>query len=190
MDVIKTELPGVLLISPKIYRDGRGYFYEPFHDERYASLNLPRFVQDNQSYSLKHVIRGMHYQINCPQGKLLQVIQGRIFDVVADVCPDSPNYGKWISFILDSDTHQQVYVPPGYAHGFCVLSEAANCMYKCTDFYSPEDERGICWDDETLNITWPTKHPLLSQKDAVLAHLASINRADLPALTDFEKNLR
>ena len=147
MKVIETKLPGVLIIEPEVFGDRRGFFLETFHKERYSKFGIPgtglKFVQDNHSRSRKGVLRGLHFQLKHPQGKLVSVAYGKVFDVVADVCPDSPTFAQWIGVELSDGNHRQLWVPPGYAHGFCMLSESADVLYKCTDYYHPEDEGGM-----------------------------------------------
>lgn len=170
MNVKETSLPGVLLITPKAFGDDRGFFYESFHETRYQEIGLKKpFVQDNVSRSIKNVIRGLHYQVEHPQAKLVSVIRGEVFDVAVDIRQDSPTYGKWIGEILNDTNHHQLYIPEGFAHGFCVLSETADFIYKCTDYYYPQGDRGIRFDDPTLNIGWPIdiKKAIVSPKDLV-----------------------
>lgn len=166
MHVETTKLPGVLIIEPRVFRDERGFFLETFHAARYADhgLSLP-FVQDNHSRSVRHTLRGLHFQRTKPQGKLVRAVQGEIFDVAADIDPASPTYGQWVGVYLSADTFRQIYVPPGYAHGFCVVSEVAEVEYKCTDFYDPADESGVMWNDPVLSVDWPTTTPTLSGRD-------------------------
>jgi len=184
MKVTETELPGVLIIEPKVFGDARGFFLETFHAELYGEHGIPaeglRFVQDNHSRSRKGVLRGLHFQLSHPQGKLVSVASGCVFDVAVDVNPDSPNCGSWVGVELSSDNHRQMWVPPGYAHGFCVLSDVADFQYKCTDFYNPEDEGGVVWNDPDIGIDWPFAVPLLSDKDAVLPRFAEVLRDRLP----------
>lgn len=167
MQLQSTALRGVTIITPEVYADERGWFKESFSLHRYEEALGQRlnFVQDNISHSKAGVLRGLHYQQQQPQGKLITVLQGRILDVVADINPTSPTYGQFVSVELDADSHQQLWVPPGYAHGFCVLSEEARVLYKCTDYYKPSDEAGVRWDCPVLNIPWPIAEPLLSAKD-------------------------
>jgi len=166
MKVIETQLPGVVVIEPTVFRDERGFFLETWHYQRYAANGLDvTFVQDNHSRSRKDTLRGLHFQRQRPQGKLVRVIEGEIFDVAADVNPASPTYGQWVGVSLSADDFRQIYVPPGYAHGFCVVSEVAQVEYKCTDFYDPADEGGVMWNDPVLGIEWPTTTPILSARD-------------------------
>lgn len=162
-----TELPEVVLIHPVIHRDPRGYFLETHHQEKYAEGGIPDlFIQDNHSYSIRGTLRGLHAQIEQPQGKLVRVIQGEIFDVAVDIRPDSPTYKQWVSRTLSGDDHLQLWIPPGFAHGFCVLSEKAHVHYKCTGLYSKDAEIGILWNDPEIGIEWPLDtEPLLSDKD-------------------------
>jgi len=181
MKVIQTSLPGVLLIEPKVFGDQRGFFLETFHSERYAEagMTLP-FVQDNHSRSRSGVLRGLHFQIHHPQGKLVQVMRGEVFDVAVDIRPGSPFFGKWYATVLSAENHRQLYVPPGFAHGFCVLSEFADFTYKCTDYYHPEDEGGVSWQDPAIGIDWPIADPILSDKDKKNPLLHEIPADGLP----------
>ena len=166
MKVETTKLPGVVIIEPAVYRDDRGFFLETYHGRRYAEAGLDvTFVQDNHSRSVKHTLRGLHFQRTKPQGKLVRAVEGEVFDVAADINPASPTYGQWVGVSLSADNFKQLYVPPGYAHGFCVVSEFAQIEYKCTDFYDPVDEDGVMWNDPLLNIEWPTMAPRLSERD-------------------------
>ena len=166
MQVRDTRLPGVVLIQPRIFRDGRGFFLETYHAERYAAAGVPGpFVQDNHSCSQRHTLRGLHFQWRRPQGKLVRAIEGEIYDVAVDIRPESPFFGQWVGATLSADNHLQIFVPPGFAHGFCVISETAQVEYKCTDVYDPEGEGGIPWDDPDLGIDWPTRAPILSARD-------------------------
>lgn len=166
MKVTETALPGVLILEPQCHRDARGYFLESFQLERYrqAGITLP-FVQDNHSRSQRHVLRGLHFQRRYPQGKLVSVSRGAVFDVVVDIDPQSATFSRHVAVELSDDNHRQLWIPPGHAHGFCVLSREADLHYKCTDYYRPEDEGGVQWNDPGLAIEWPTRHPLLSEKD-------------------------
>jgi dTDP-4-dehydrorhamnose 3,5-epimerase len=170
MKWMPTVLPEVLLITPTVFRDDRGFFLETFNTAKYAPASIPTvFVQDNHSGSRRGVLRGLHYQIQHPQGKLLSVLAGEIFDVAVDLRLSSPTFGKWVGLRVSAESRQQVWIPPGFAHGFYVLSEWAELAYKVTDLYSPEHDRTLLWNDETLNIDWPLidgQPPLLSPKDA------------------------
>lgn len=175
MKVISTTLPGVILIEPKVFGDARGFFLETFHAERYAQAGIPDpFVQDNHSHSAKGVLRGLHFQKQYPQGKLVYVTSGMVFDVAVDIRPHSPTRGQWFGITLTAEKHQQFYIPPGFAHGFCVLSEQADFHYKCTDYYHPEDEGCIRWNDPEINIQWPINNPILSAKDANAKYLKDL----------------
>ena len=175
MKITTTALPGVLIIEPKAFGDARGFFLETFQSERYAKtgITLP-FVQDNHSRSQRGVLRGLHLQRNRPQGKLVSVSRGSVFDVAVDIDPQSATFGEYVGIELSDDNHLQLWIPPGYAHGFCVLSEVADFQYKCTDFYYPEDEAGIIWNDPDVNIAWPLDNPLLSEKDQKLPRLREL----------------
>lgn len=178
MKVIETALPGVLIIEPKAFGDHRGFFLETFQVERYreAGITLP-FVQDNHSRSQRGVLRGLHFQKTRPQGKLVSVSRGAVYDVAVDIDPASATYGKFVGVELNDDNHRQMWVPPGYAHGFCVLSEVADFQYKCTDFYFPADEGGLAWNDPDVGISWPIEAPQLSAKDANNPRLRDLKRA-------------
>jgi dTDP-4-dehydrorhamnose 3,5-epimerase len=167
MQVSKTPIDGLLTIEPKIFADPRGMFYEVYSENRYEEHGIPCFVQDNHSVSKKGVVRGLHYQVNPGQGKLVRVTRGEVFDVAVDIRKQSPTYGKWWGLSLSETNNFQLYIPIGFAHGFCVLSESAEVLYKCSDYYSPENERGILWNDPDLAIDWPVKDPILSEKDAM-----------------------
>jgi dTDP-4-dehydrorhamnose 3,5-epimerase len=154
---------------------------ETWQAERYRKADIPGpFVQDNYSYSSHGVLRGLHYQLQHPQGKLVYVFQGEVFDVAVDIRRGSPTFGRWVGEILSGDNHHQMYIPPGFAHGFCVLSETAHVLYKCTDVYTPGDEYGLRWDDPSLGIAWPVSHPVLSAKDGQYPTLHTVPRAHLP----------
>lgn len=178
MKVIETALPGVLIIEPKAFGDHRGFFLETFQVERYreAGITLP-FVQDNHSRSQRGVLRGLHFQKTRPQGKLVSVSRGAVYDVAVDIDPASATYGQFVGVELNDDNHRQMWVPPGYAHGFCVLSEVADFQYKCTDFYFPADEGGLAWNDPDVGISWPIEAPQLSAKDANNPRLRDLKRA-------------
>lgn len=175
MNVIETNLPGVLLIEPAVHGDSRGFFLESYKKNRYQDAGIKyEFVQDNHSRSAYGVLRGLHFQVQKPQGKLVRVSSGRVFDVAADVNPDSPTYGQYYGVELSADNHRQLWVPPGYAHGFAVLSDFADFEYKCTDYYDPDDEAGIRWDDPEFAIQWPVQKPSLSEKDLLLPTLSQV----------------
>jgi dTDP-4-dehydrorhamnose 3,5-epimerase len=175
MIVTKTAIPDVLLITPAVHRDGRGFFVETWAEARYLSHGIgPRFVQDNQSRSQKGTLRGMHAQLMQPQGKLVRALRGEIYDVAVDGRPNSPTFGKWVGALLSEENFQQLWVPPGMFHGFCVTSEIAEVEYKCSAPYARGDEIALRWDDPALGIDWPTKEPLLSAKDSALPSLAEL----------------
>ena len=179
MRVTPLEHPEVLLIEPAVFADARGFFMETFHADKFASQGLPTcFVQDNHSRSVRGVLRGLHYQLHHPQGKLVRVVSGEVFDVAVDIRKGSPMFGKWVGAILSEDNQRQLYVPPGFAHGFCTLSEQADFLYKCTDVYTPGDEYGIAWDDPDLAIAWPRLDYQLSDKD--LENPALSDSSNLP----------
>ncbi len=184
MHTTELGLPGVLLIRPDLHRDRRGFLLESYNARRYAQNGVDVvFVQDNQSHSVGGVLRGLHYQLERPQGKLVSVVQGRIFDVAVDIRLGSPTFGKWVGAYLSGETREQLYVPPGFAHGFCVVSARADVHYKCTDFYTPGDEYGVVWDDPDLGIEWPIESPLISEKDACLPRLSDAPpESDLPSI--------
>lgn len=166
MRFLPTGLPGVLVIEPDVHRDGRGYFLETYHAGRYRAGGVPGpFVQDNYSQSVRRTLRGLHLQLRRPQGKLIRVVEGEIFDVAVDVRRGSPAFGRWVGATLSARDFKQCYVPPGFAHGFLVLSDLAHVEYKCTELYDPESEIGIAWNDPTLAIAWPAADPILSVRD-------------------------
>ena len=166
MRVIATDIAGAVMIEPDVYVDARGHFFETFHAQKYAAAGIPaQFVQDNQSMSIRNVLRGLHIQLRKPQGKLVRVTEGEIWDVAVDARPESATFGRWFGDRLSADNRRQLYVPPGCAHGFCVMSERALVQYKCTELYEPADEVGIAYDDATLAIQWPVDQPILSDKD-------------------------
>ena len=181
MKVSETDLPGVLLIEPKAFGDRRGFFYESYQRERYRDAGIPLdFVQDNVSRSRRGVLRGLHFQLEFPQGKLVSVTHGAVFDVAVDIRVGSPTFGRWAGAEINDDNHRQLYVPPGFAHGFCVLSDSVDFMYKCTDYYHPEDEGGVLWSDPDIGIDWPLSDPTLSDRDATYAPLNDIDPVRLP----------
>jgi dTDP-4-dehydrorhamnose 3,5-epimerase len=171
----KTDLEGVLLIEPVVHMDPRGRFYESYEKKKYHTMGIKDdFVQDNQSLSQKNVIRGLHYRIEPEQAKLVRVVRGVVFDVVVDIRKDSPTFGKWQGFILSDSNYFQLYIPIGFAHGFCVLSDTAEFLYKVSEYYSGEKEKGIIWNDPDIGIDWPISNPLLSEKDKVNPQLKSL----------------
>ena len=178
-----SKISGIKIITPKVYRDDRGYFFESFNSKDFKTLGLPtKFLQDNQAFSKKGTLRGLHYQLKYPQGKLVRVIQGEVFDVAVDIRRDSPSFGKYIEVHLSDKNNKIMYLPEGFAHGYIVLSETAIFQYKCTEIYHAEDEYGLLWNDKDLNIKWPVKNPILSQKDKNLPILHSINKKYLPII--------
>ena len=178
MNVIKTKLKDCVIIEPKVFGDERGFFLETFQADRYsdlAGITLP-FVQDNHSRSSKDVLRGLHFQKTKPQGKLVRVVRGEVYDVAVDIRQGSSTYGQWEAVILSEENKTQFWVPPGFAHGFVVLSETADFEYKCTDYYDPSDEGSLLWSDPNLNIPWPIDNPKLSNKDANAPLLADLKK--------------
>ena len=168
MDVVPTAIPDVMIIEPKVFGDERGFFYESFNERKFRELtgvSLP-FVQDNHSKSARNVLRGLHYQIRQPQGKLVRVVAGSVFDVAVDLRRSSPTFGKWVGVELSAENKRQLWIPPGFAHGFVVTSDSAEFLYKTTDYWAPEYERSLCWNDPGVGIEWPfTGEPQLSAKD-------------------------
>lgn len=181
MQVDNTNLTGVLVITPKVHQDQRGFFFESFQVDRYREVGIEEaFVQDNVARSSRGVLRGLHYQLQYPQGKLVSVTSGEAFDVAVDIRVGSPTFGQWYGTVLSDTNHKQLYVPPGFAHGYCVITETADFIYRCTDYYHPEDEYGVKWNDPELNIQWPIDAPLLSEKDLHNSDLKSVDRNNLP----------
>jgi dTDP-4-dehydrorhamnose 3,5-epimerase len=178
---IKTTLPDVFLIEPRVFADPRGFFLESYHREKYAALGIhDEFVQDNHSQSVRGTLRGLHYQLEHPQSKLCRVVRGDVLDVVVDIRRGSPSFGLWVSAVLSAENKRQIYVPRGFAHGFLVLSETAEFLYKCSDFYYAEHEHGVLWNDPQLNITWNITNPVLSPKDQAYRPLRQIPQELLP----------
>jgi len=181
MKVLPTGLEGVLILEPEAFGDHRGFFLESYQRQRYADAGIDvAFVQDNISFSVRHTLRGLHYQYPHAQAKLVQSLEGEIFDVAVDIRKGSPTFGQWAGAVLSSENHRQLYVPAGFAHGFCVLSKTALFMYKCSDYYAPQDEGGICWNDPDVGIEWPAQTPILSQRDAALERLNRLDPGRLP----------
>ena len=181
MKVTPMDHPEVLLIEPAVYGDPRGFFMESWHAKKYAEHGLTEaFVQDNHSRSIRGVLRGLHYQLKHPQGKLVRVVLGEVFDVAVDIRRGSPRFGEWVGVHLSAANHRQLYIPPGFAHGFCTLSEQADFLYKCTDFYAAGDEYGVIWNDPDIGIEWPDMEYLLSDKDRVFSRLREMNPDTLP----------
>jgi dTDP-4-dehydrorhamnose 3,5-epimerase len=161
-----TELDGVLIVEPTVFRDSRGFFLETYHQKKYHDAGLEAdFVQDNHSRSVQGTLRGLHAQLRRPQGKLVRAVEGEIWDVAVDIRHGSPTFAQWFGLTLKAEDFRQLYVPPGFAHGFCVLSEVAQVEYKCTDFYDPDDELTVAWNDSQIGIPWPVDEPILSAKD-------------------------
>ncbi len=181
MNFFKTALGDVVIIEPDVFRDGRGFFMETFNAARYEEAGISaRFVQDNCSHSSRNVIRGLHYQLHHSQAKLIQVMRGEVFDVAVDIRRGSPTFGKWEGVLLSGENKRQMYIPAGFAHGFCVLSDEADLLYKCSDFYTPGDEYGINWNDPELEISWPVSEPVLSEKDSNNSNLRDVPPENLP----------
>jgi len=181
VQVEATNLPGVLLITPDVYGDRRGYFMETFQLARYRQSGVEvNFVQDNLSFSVRGTLRGLHFQNPRGQAKLVQVFQGEVFDVAVDIRRGSPTFGQWFGAVLSEENHRQLFIPAGFAHGFCVLSEAALFSYKCSEFYHPDCECGVAWNDPEIGIRWPLSDPVLSDKDSRLPGLAELDRRRLP----------
>jgi dTDP-4-dehydrorhamnose 3,5-epimerase len=181
MNVLKTSLEGVLIIEPDVFGDARGFFMESYHKKRYSEKAFEtEFVQDNISLSHRGSLRGLHYQFPKSQAKLVQVLEGKVFDVAVDIRRGSPTFGQWLGIFLSDKRKRQIYIPEGFAHGFCVLSQTVYFMYKCSDFYAPDCEGGILWSDPGLNIGWPLKQPLLSEKDSQYPCLNEISFDRLP----------
>lgn len=181
MKVIPTHLAGVVIVEPAVYEDTRGYFMETYHRERYGQQAIgAEFIQDNLSFSVLNTLRGLHFQVRCPQAKLVQVISGEIFDVAVDLRFGSATFGRWAGIRLSEENRRQLFIPEGFAHGFCVLSDTARFLYKCSAVYDPTDEGGILWSDPGIGIDWPITDPILSEKDAAYPCLASISPHRLP----------
>jgi dTDP-4-dehydrorhamnose 3,5-epimerase len=170
-----TGLPGVVLIEPDVYQDSRGFFLETWHERKYAEAGIRGpFVQDNHSHSCRGTLRGLHAQLRRPQGKLVRAVEGEMFDVAVDIRPGSATFGRWVGFALSGTNFRQLWVPPGFAHGFCVLSERVHVEYKCTEFYDRDDEVAVAWNDPQVAIEWPVREPILSQKDACARPLSEL----------------
>jgi len=183
--IIETSLPGVFFVEPDVYRDSRGSFMESYHEKKYSEKGIAEiFVQDNYSHSKRGTLRGLHYQLRHPQGKLVFVITGEIFDVAVDIRRGSPTYGKWVGSLLSEENKRQIFVPTGFAHGFCVLSETVDVIYKCTDFYESADEYGILWADPSVGINWPINNPILSEKDRSYPRLSEVAEDLLPTYSE------
>ncbi len=182
MNVIETDLPGVLIVEPKVFGDERGFFMESWNGRRYEEVGLPdRFVQDNLSFSARGVLRGLHFQNPNPQGKLVSVLQGEVFDVAVDIRVGSPTFGRWVATTLSAENKRQLYIPPDFAHGFVVTSETALFFYKCTDYYAPSSEGIVLWNDPEIGIEWPIESPTLSERDRAAAPLREMPEGALPS---------
>lgn len=176
-----TALPGVCIIQPKVFRDPRGFFLEAYHKTKFSELGIAdNFVQDNHSRSAKGVLRGLHYQLQHPQAKLCRVVEGEVLEVAVDIRVGSPNFGECVTAVLSSESHKQMYIPAGFAHGFLTLSDSAQFLYKCTDYYDPANEHGILWSDPDLGISWGIPSPLVSEKDKNHPPLVKIPQELLP----------
>ena len=181
MEVISTSIEGAMIVKPDVYGDHRGFFMETYQADRYDRCGISTtFVQDNLSYSVKNTLRGLHYQISRPQAKLVQAVTGEIYDVIVDIRAESPTFGQWVGVYLSEKNKHQLYIPAGLAHGFCVLSDTAHFMYKCSDVYVPEDEGGILWSDNAIGIDWPVTDPIISAKDAQFPPLGDVPPEKLP----------
>ncbi len=175
------QIPGVVIIEPDVHSDARGFFLESFNIRRYAEMGIiDEFVQDNRAYSRARVLRGLHYQVEHPQGHLVYVMRGEVFDVGLDLRQDSPSFGRYFSIVLAADQQRQIYFPPGIAHGFVVLREEAEILYKCTGYYHADDEGGVLWNDPDLSIVWPVRDPIVSDRDCAYARLKDIPKHKLP----------
>jgi len=184
LERIETSLPGVCELRPKVFRDSRGFFLETYHQRRFADIGIhDSFVQDNFSFSSKGTLRGLHYQVNHAQAKLCRVVGGEALDVAVDIRMDSPYFGKWTTVILSAKAQNQIYIPAGFAHGFLALTDDVQFLYKCSDFYFPDDERGILWNDPQLDIPWNIASPLVSEKDTRLCCLKDVPVEFLPRCT-------
>lgn len=186
MKVIETKLPGVLIVEPKVFGDSRGFFQETWLKSRYGEMGIKEdFVQDNLSFSTRGVLRGVHYQYPHPQGKLVSVVKGGVFDVAVDIRVGSPTFGEWVGILLSGENHRQLWVPPGFAHGFCVVSDTVYFTYKCTDLYTPDAEGGVLWNDPDIGIRWPVQDVELSAKDKVYPRLENIPSIRLPKFSEY-----
>jgi len=172
MEFIQTEIPDVILVKPSVIKDHRGFFMESYHIEKFSMGGIDcTFVQDNHAKSIQNTLRGLHFQVNFPQAKLLRCLKGKVFDVAVDLRKNSPFYGKWVGEELSEENKYQLFIPEGFAHGYYVLSETAEITYKCSEVYHPEDEQGFRWDDPEIGIEWPETEPILSRKDQLLPFL-------------------
>ena len=175
------DIPGLLVITPDVYADVRGWFTEAYHAQRYFENGVKAvFVQDNRSFSVKNVVRGLHFQLHRPQAKLVSVVRGTVWDVAVDIRWGSPTFKKWFAMELSAENRKQFYIPPGFAHGFCVLSDEAEFHYKCSEFFDPKDDRGLQWNEPAIGVAWPVKEPILSQKDTLRIPFEMLTEADFP----------
>jgi dTDP-4-dehydrorhamnose 3,5-epimerase len=182
MEVESLSIPDVKLVKPRVFSDARGFFQQCYHEQQYREQGIDiTFRQDNWSHSIRGVLRGLHYQLSRGQDKLIYVISGRIFDVAVDIRRGSPTFGKWTGASLSEENHHQLYIPKGFAHGFCVLSDEVDIVYKCSDFYSPADERSVHWNDPDIRVEWPDANYLVSEKDRKAPFLRNLAETDLPA---------
>jgi len=182
MQISKAEIEGLVIIQPDVFEDPRGYFLETYHRRRYSGSGIDMdFCQDNMSYSRRGTLRGLHYQFPHAQAKLVQVLQGEVFDVAVDIRRGSPTFGRWVGVVLSEHNRRQVFIPQGLAHGFCVLSETAVFVYKCSDYYVPDCDQGVLWSDPALKIEWPVSDPIVSEKDRAFLRLSEISTDRLPA---------
>ena len=178
MEFIQTEIPDVILVKPSVIEDHRGFFMESYHIEKFSMGGIDcTFVQDNHAKSIQNILRGLHFQVNFPQAKLLRCLKGKVFDVAVDIRKNSPFYGKWVGEELSEKNKYQLFIPEGFAHGYYVLSETAEITYKCSKVYHPEDEQGFRWDDPEIGIEWPETEPILSRKDQLLPFLKDFDEA-------------
>ena len=183
MEVVSLEIPDVKLVKPSVFPDARGFFIQTYHEAQYREAGMDvRFVQDNWSRSTKGVLRGLHYQLEHGQDKLVSVIRGEVFDVAVDIRKGSPTFGTWIGTILSEENHHQLFIPKGFAHGFCVLSDEVDFVYKCSDFYAPGDEYAVCWNDPDIGIEWPDMDFLVSEKDQTSLNLKDVPINHLPVV--------
>ncbi len=181
MEIVKTALPEVLLITPRVFEDPRGYFLETYRADVLAAAGVTcSFVQDNHSHSIRGVLRGLHFQLRHPQAKLCRVVQGEVFDVAVDVRVGSPHFGRWVGAVLSAENRHALFIPPGFAHGFVVRSVSADFLYKCSDYFDSKDDCGVLWNDPALGIAWDAPSPILSPKDAAFLTLSQIPRDRLP----------
>ena len=178
------DIPGLVVITPDVYADARGWFMEAYHAQRYFENGVKAvFVQDNRSFSVKNVLRGLHFQLHRPQAKLVSVVHGTVWDVAVDIRWGSPTFRKWFAVELSAENRKQFYIPAGFAHGFCVLSDEAEFHYKCSEFFDPKDDRGLLWNEPAIGVKWPVKNPILSQKDTIRIPFEKLTEADFPHVT-------